>query len=86
MDGSIGSVGDALDNAPMASTIGLYITELINLDSTLRWTGRNELERETADWVQWFNEVRLHFSSDYRSPVEYEEMHRSNQVTEAQAA
>ena len=34
-------VGDALDNALMESTIGLYKTELIALDSSCRWTGRN---------------------------------------------
>lgn len=82
----IGSVGDALDNALMESTIGLYKTELIDLDSARRWTGRNEIERETADWVRWFNEERLHSSIDYRPPVEHEEMYRSNQVVEPQAA
>ena len=54
MQGSIGSVGDALDNALMESTIGLYKTELIDLETTRRWTGRNEVERETADWVKCF--------------------------------
>ena len=86
MHGSIGSVGDALDNALMESTIGLYKTELIDLDSTRRWTGRNEVERETADWVKWFNDERLHSSIDYRPPVEYEETYRSNQASEPQAA
>ena len=76
MQGSIGSVGDALDNAIMESTIGLYKTELIDLKTTRRWTGRNEVERETADWVRWFNEERLHSAIDYRRPIEYEEMHR----------
>src|SRR4051812_35931452 len=49
--GSIGSVGDALDNALMESTIGLYKTELI--DRQRSWTGRAEVERETADSVHW---------------------------------
>ena len=40
MQGSFGSVGDALDNALMESTIGLYKTELIDLDPTRRWPGR----------------------------------------------
>ncbi len=51
--GSIGSVGDALDNALMESTIGLYKTELI--DRQRSGTGRNAVERETAAWVHWFN-------------------------------
>ena len=49
--GSIGSVGDALDNALMESTIGLYKSELI--DRQRSWTGRAEVERETAAWVHW---------------------------------
>lgn len=32
IDGSIGTVGDALDNAMMESTIGLYKTELVDFD------------------------------------------------------
>ena len=44
--GSIGSVGDALDNALMESAIGLYKTELIERQRS--WTGRAEVERETA--------------------------------------
>jgi transposase InsO family protein len=44
--GSMGRVGDALDNALMESTIGLFKTELI--DRQRSWTGRTEVERETA--------------------------------------
>jgi hypothetical protein len=61
--GSVGSVGDALDNALMESTIGLYKTELI--DRQKSWTGRSEVERETASWVHWFNTTRLHSSIGY---------------------
>ncbi len=50
--GSIGSVGDALDNALMESTIGLYKTELIDRHPR-SWSGRGEVERETPEppWV-----------------------------------
>jgi hypothetical protein len=72
--GSIGSVGDALDNALMESTIGLYKTELI--DREWAWTGRAEVERETAEWVRWFNADRLHSSIDYFSPIEHETRYR----------
>lgn len=40
--GSIGTVGDALDNALMESTIGLYKTELIHRHRS--FTGRADLE------------------------------------------
>jgi putative transposase len=69
--GSIGSVGDALDNALMESAVGLYNSELI--DSRPTFTGSAELERETASWVHWYNTARLHSSIDYRPPVEYEQ-------------
>ena len=47
IDASIGTVGDALDNALMESTIGLYKTELIlPYASTRNWSGVREVERE----------------------------------------
>jgi putative transposase len=79
--GSIGSVGDALDNALMESTIGLFKTELI--DRQRSWTGRTEVERETAAWVHWFNTDRLHSSIGYRPPVEFEELYRDSTTTPA---
>ena len=73
--GSIGTVGDALDNALMESTIGLYKAELIYRHRAT-WTGRNEVEAETASWVQWFNATRLHSSIGYQPPLEYEQRYR----------
>lgn len=73
MLGSIGTVGDALDNALMESTIGLYKTELIGERAAGRnWSGMREVERETAAWVQWYNAERLHSSIDYLTPIERE--------------
>jgi len=79
--GSIGSVGDALDNALMESTIGLYKTELI--DRQPSWTGRAAVERETAAWVHWFNTDRLHSAIGYRPPAEFEDLYRDNTATPA---
>ncbi len=73
---SIGTVGDALDNALMESTIGLYKTELIEHDRTRSWTGAAEVERETASWVHWFNTSRIHHSIRKMSPIEFEALHR----------
>lgn len=71
--GSIGTVGDALDNALMESTIGLYKTELIDGSAAGRnWGGRREVERETASWVHWYNSERIHSSIDYQAPIERE--------------
>jgi transposase InsO family protein len=74
--GSIGTVGDALDNALMESTIGLYKTELIlPYASTRNWSGVREVERETAEWVRWYNNDRIHSSIDYMTPIEWEVMY-----------
>jgi len=71
--GSIGTVGDALDNALMESTIGLYKTESIVPGARGRnWSGQREVERETAEWVRWDNNERIHSSIDYLTPVEQE--------------
>jgi putative transposase len=74
--GSIGTVGDALDNALMESTIGLYKTELIGPYSReANWSGLRSVERETAEWIQWYNNERIHSSIDYTTPVEREVMY-----------
>ena len=73
--GSIGTVGDALDNALMESTIGLFKTELIDAHAST-WTSRMSVERETARWVHWYNAKRLHSSIGYLSPVEAEQRYR----------
>jgi putative transposase len=70
---SVGTVGDALDNALMESTIGLYKTELA--DRARSWSGAAELERETADWVHWYNTNRIHHSIGKMSPIEFEELY-----------
>jgi putative transposase len=77
---SIGTVGDALVNALMESSIGLYKTELIDHDrrSGRSWSGAGEVERETANWVHWFNTDRLHTSIGKLPPIEYEDLYRQS--------
>lgn len=82
--GSIGSVGDALDNALMEAAIGLYKTEPIERQRS--WTGRGEVERETAAWVHWSNTERLHSAIGYCPPIEYETRYRETAASEAEVA
>ena len=71
--GSIGSVGDALDNALMESTIGLYKTELIEHPRRRTiWRNRADVETATAEWVHWYNIERIHSSIGYMPPIEKE--------------
>ena len=73
--GSIGTVGDALDNALCESTIGLFKTEAINLTGPA-WTGRRDVEWQVARWVHWYNTSRLHSSIGHLPPIEFEQHHR----------
>ena len=70
IDASIGTVGDAYDNALMESTIGLYKTELIKKDGP--WKSLADVELATAEYVHWFNTRRLHTAIGGVPPAEYE--------------
>ncbi|MGW7577536.1 integrase core domain-containing protein [Streptomyces sp. NPDC054765] len=67
---SIGSVGDAYDNAPMESTIGLFKTEVIKPQRP--WKTLSRVELATAEWVDWYNHRRLHGEIKHIPPVAYE--------------
>ncbi len=71
IDASIGTVGDALDNALAESTIGLYKTELIKPRGP--WHTMKEVD--VAAWVDWYNNRRLHGACGGRPPVEYETLY-----------
>ncbi|QNJ90092.1 transposase [Mycolicibacterium fluoranthenivorans] len=72
---SIGSVGDAYDNALAETTIGLFKTEAIGRGSPFL-SGPlctvDDVEYATLEWVDWFNNRRLHSLLDYVPPEEYE--------------
>jgi hypothetical protein len=70
--GSIGTVGDALDNALAESFVDSYKTELI---ADRVWRTRSQLELATVEWVGWFNTVRLHSSLGDIPPIEFETQH-----------
>ena len=70
--GSIGTVGDALDNALMESTIGLFKTEVIEHERTV-WRHWREVESATASWVHWYNFERLHSAIGDIPPAEHEQ-------------
>ena len=78
IDASIGTVGDAYDNALAESTIGIYKTELIKRRGP--WHNREEVEVATAAWVDWYNNRRLHGSCGRRPPVEFETLYESGDL------
>jgi len=70
--GSIGSVGDAFDNATAESFVDSFKTELIR-DRV--WRTRTQLELAIVEYVAWFNGERLHTSLAGVPPAEYEQQH-----------
>ncbi len=54
---SVGSVGDAYDNALAESFVDSFKTELIR-DRV--WRTRSQLELAIVEYVAWFNTERLH--------------------------
>ena len=54
---SVGSRGDAYDNALAESVIGLFKTEVIRRRGP--WRSLEAVEFATLDWVDWFNHRRL---------------------------
>lgn len=66
---SVGSVGDAYDNAMAESFVDTFKTELIK-DRV--WQTRSQLELAILEFVDWFNNRRLHESLNDRPPVEVE--------------
>jgi putative transposase len=74
---SIGSVGDAYDNALMETINGLYKAECIR--TTVFHDGPYktiaDVEYATAGWVDWYNHRRLHSTLGMIPPVEYEQAH-----------
>src|SRR5665811_1062482 len=69
---SIGSVGDAFDNATAESFVDSFKTELIR-DRVLRT--RTQLELAVVEYVAWFNNERLHTSLAGIPPAEFEQQH-----------
>ena len=62
IDPSVGSVGDAFDNALAESMIGLFKTELIKPRAP--WRTVEQVEIATLEWVDWFNHRRIDHSGD----------------------
>ena len=78
IDASIGTVGDALDNALAESTIGLYKTELIKPRGP--WHNIGEVETGTAAWIDWYNNHRIHWACGGRPPAEFETLYQSGDL------
>jgi transposase InsO family protein len=83
IDSSVGSRGDAYDNALAESINALYKAEVIYHEGP--WKGLEDVEYATLEWVAWYNSQRLMEPLGYVPPAEYEEQHHRAQVDQSAA-
>ena len=69
---SVGSVGDAYDNALAESFVDSFKTELI---ADRVWRTRSQLELAVVEYIGWFNHDRLHQALADLPPAEFEQLH-----------
>ena len=70
--GSLGSTGDAYDNAMAESFVDSFKTELIH---GRVWRSRTQLELAIVEWIGWYNHDRLHSALGHVPPAEYEALY-----------
>ena len=70
ISGSVGTKGDSFDNALAETVNGLFKTELIKRRGP--WRNVDQVELATLEWVDWWNQRRLHSALGGASPAEYE--------------
>jgi putative transposase len=71
---SIGSVGDAYDNALCESFFASLECELLD---RRRFASQVEARLAVFEYIEgWYNPHRLHSALDYESPISYEKKHR----------
>jgi putative transposase len=75
---SVGSVGDAYDNALAESFVESFKTELI---TDRVWRTRSQLELAVVEYTGWYNATRLHESLGHIPPIEYEQQHPAQRAT-----
>jgi putative transposase len=74
---SVGSVGDAYDNAMAESFVDSFKTELI---ADRSWRTRTQLELAVVEYIAWFNNERLHESLGDLPPAEFEDLYVAQEV------
>ncbi len=71
IDPSVGSKGDAYDNAMAEAWVATFKAELVD---GRRFPSYEHLEHETLSWIGFYNEERLHEELGDVPPAEYEQL------------
>jgi putative transposase len=72
---SMGSKGDAYDNALMETFFGTLKIELVD---RRRWRTRQEIDTAVLSYIEgWYNPLRLQKALGWRSPLEFEAHHHA---------
>jgi putative transposase len=70
---SVGSKGDSYDNAMAEAFNSLFKAELVRNKGP--WRGLDDLEMATVEYIDWYNNRRLHGELDHVPPAEHEALH-----------
>jgi putative transposase len=70
---SAGSQDDSYDNAPAEAFNSLFKAELIRNKGP--WTDINDVEIAVTEYIDWFNQRRLHGELGHLPPAEFEALH-----------
>ena len=77
---SVGSKGDSYDNAMAEAFNSFYKAELVRNKGP--WRGLDDLEMATVEYIDWYNNRRLHGELGHVPPAEHEALHAmTNPVT-----
>jgi putative transposase len=81
---SMGTVGDAYDNAMAESFFATLECELINRRV---WETKRQAKMDIFSWIEsWYNPHRLHSSLGYQSPINFERMWAANKPSSKEIA
>ena len=83
IDPSVGSKGDAYDNAMAEAWVATFKSELVD---GRRFPSFEHVEHETLHWIGFYNDERLHEELGDLPPAEYEQLNTNKNNSRTLAA
>ena len=66
------SVGDSCDNA-MAEILWSLLKRELNFGT---FESKSQARKEVFEWINWYNNDRIHSALNYQSPLQFESLER----------